>query len=708
MERVRLISARNKTQFYLMQYVDSLRAIAFSLLCGVAFVFVGCDSGGTNGGNQAPTADVTVSSSSVDVGTQVVLDGSGSSAGSGSNLSYNWSLNKPSGSSASLSDPSATQPTFTPDEAGDYTATLEVSSGNETDTDSETVAAEAGTVELSGTIATDSTLTAAQNYLVTGGLTISNGATLTIEPGVHLPFEAGAGLYVDPDAVLDADGISSEPITMTATEGNEQAGWWQGVFSFSAEPNNLLNHVEVRHAGSGSPNSVDDGAVVVAGGSAITVTNSTIAQSGADGLLLNEANSTLDGFSNNTFSGNAEAPVNIPFTNIGAIDSGSSFPDGKTVKVWGGTIDGDRDVTVTALNGDTPYRFARGATIGASTGGSSSVTINSGVEMTFASGAGLYASSGSVLSAEGVSAEESSDGPITMTATEGNAQRGWWQGVFIFSNNANNLLDHVEVRHAGSGSPNTVDDGAVVVAGGSALTVTNSTIAQSGADGLLLNEANSTLDGFSNNTFSDNAEAPVNIPFTNIGAIDSGSSFPDGKTVRVWGGTIEGNRDVTVNALSGDTPYRFARGSTIGASTGGSSSLTINPGVEMTFEADTGLYVSSGAVLAADGTSEDPITMTATEGNKERGWWEGIYVFSDNPNSVLNHVELRHAGSGSPNTVSESANLGIANYSSIELSNSTVTDSGNHGVYCGDTETALTGSGNTIKDNTGQNTKGCS
>ena len=682
-----------------MRSVHSLRVVVLSLVCGGALVFIGCDSGGTNGGSQPPTADITVSSSTVDAGTQVVLDGSASSDPDGDALSYSWSLDTPSGSNASLSDPSAEKPTFTPDVGGDYVAGLEVSDGDATASSSETITAQTSTVQLSGTITTDSTLTAAQNYVVTGGLTISNDATLTIEPGVHLPFQSGAGLYVDPDAVLDADGTSGEPITMTATTGNEQSGWWQGVFSFSAEPNNLLDHVEVRHAGSGSPSTVDDGGVVVAGGSALTVTNSTIAQSGADGLLLHEENSTLDGFSNNTFSGNAEAPVNIPFTNIGAIDGGSTVPDGKTVKVWGGTISGSRDVTVNALDADTPYRFARGATIGASSGGASSVTINPGVEMTFEADAGLYVSSGSVLSADGTA-----DNPITMTATEGNAQPGWWQGVFVFSNDANNLLDHVEVRHTGSGSPNTVGDGGVVVAGGSAVTLTNSTIAQSAAYGLLLTEGNATLDGFSANTFADNADAPIYLPFSNIGRIDGTSTFPDGKTVRVFGTSLseDGATDVTLTALSGDTPYRFASSPAVGDD----ASMTIEPGVEMTFESDVGFRVSDNSSLTADGTSETPITMTATAGNAQQGWWRGIAFYSDNANNLLNHVEVRHAGRSIMSPIPEAANVAISVGASLDITNSTVTDSGNHGIYC-DPPSSATLSGNTYQNNAGQNTEEC-
>ena len=681
-----------------MKFAVPLRVLSLTV-CFSLLVLAGCDSSGPNTQNQPPSVDVTVSSSTVDVGTQVTLDGSGTSDPNDDNLSYNWSLDAPSGSNASLSDVSAQQPTFTPDVAGDYTATLDVSDGDATSSESTTITAQSSTTELSGTISSDSTLTADEDYLVTGTVEIEDGATLTIEPGTHLPFESEAALNINSNSVLDANGTSSEPITMTATEGDEQQGWWGGVAIYSAEPNNRLNHVEIRHAGSEVPGLLaEGGGLAVAGDASVTLTNATIAQSGTFGVYLDGTGAELDGFSNNTFSDNADAPVYVPFTSIGAIDGGSTFADGTTVRIWGATLSGS-DATVTALNGDTPYRFTDGSS---DVGQDATLTVDPGVEMRFASGVGLNVDdvASAVLSADG-----SSENPIRMTATEGNEEAGWWRGIAIYSGNANNLLDHVIIRHGGSDVPGLLaEGGGLALAGGASVTLTNTTIAQSGTFGLYLDGTGAELDGFSENSFSGNTDAPVYIPFTRIGAIDGGSTFPDGKTVRVWGATLSGS-DATVTALDGDTPYRFTDGN---SDVGQDATLTVDPGVEMHFAAEVGLDVDNfaSAVISADGTSNNPIRMTATEGNGEQGWWQGVAIYSDNPNNLLNHVIVRHGGSDVPALLQEGANVALAGDTALELTNAEITDSGANGVYC-DGSASFTTSGNTYSNNGDGDVVGC-
>src|SRR6266545_2927418 len=86
-------------------------------------------SGGSGGGSAAPTAEAK-GDETVPVGIPVTLDGTASNSPSGTPLSFLWTLTeKPSGSTASLANPASVRPTFTPDVAGRYTATLVVTAG---------------------------------------------------------------------------------------------------------------------------------------------------------------------------------------------------------------------------------------------------------------------------------------------------------------------------------------------------------------------------------------------------------------------------------------------------------------------------------------------------------------------------------------------------------------------------------------------------
>jgi hypothetical protein len=96
--------------------------------------------------NSPPQADAGLDQQ-VTTGTPVTLDGSGSTDADGDPITYLWALStRPAGSGASLSDPTATGPTFTPDVGGIYVATLTVRDGRAQDTD--TVTIDANTVPV--------------------------------------------------------------------------------------------------------------------------------------------------------------------------------------------------------------------------------------------------------------------------------------------------------------------------------------------------------------------------------------------------------------------------------------------------------------------------------------------------------------------------------------------------------------------------------
>ena len=69
-----------------------------------------------------PIADAGAAQTVHPVAT-VTLDGSQSFDPNGLPLTYNWTLQAPAGSNATLSDPHAIKPSFTADVLGNYTAT---------------------------------------------------------------------------------------------------------------------------------------------------------------------------------------------------------------------------------------------------------------------------------------------------------------------------------------------------------------------------------------------------------------------------------------------------------------------------------------------------------------------------------------------------------------------------------------------------------
>ena len=117
------------------------------------------------------------------VSAQVTLDGSSSTdADKLDILSYKWTLNKPVGSTASLSSATAQKPTFTADKEGVYVASLVVSDSKSDSSNQSLTRITASTVANSPPVAnagTAQTVTTAGTVTLAGSATDANSDTLT-------------------------------------------------------------------------------------------------------------------------------------------------------------------------------------------------------------------------------------------------------------------------------------------------------------------------------------------------------------------------------------------------------------------------------------------------------------------------------------------------------------------------------------------------
>ena len=105
--------------------------IASALLWFALCLITACSGSDTPPETTTPAPPPTIVANakpdqSVFIGTFVTLNGSKSMNANGTGLTYAWTMNKPAGSKATLSNPAAVNPTFTADVGGTYEATLVV------------------------------------------------------------------------------------------------------------------------------------------------------------------------------------------------------------------------------------------------------------------------------------------------------------------------------------------------------------------------------------------------------------------------------------------------------------------------------------------------------------------------------------------------------------------------------------------------------
>lgn len=634
------------------------------------------DSGNTNNppANEAPSAVADADAQTIDVGEEVTLDASGSSDPDGDNLSFNWSLDAPSGSSAQLSDDQVESPTFTPDVAGDYVATVTVDDGNgESDQADVTITAESAIVEISDDITEDETWTADNLYRVTAFIDVRSGAKLTIEPGVTVEFATDAGLNIRADnSVLVSAGTQEQPITLTGEQ--EKNGYWRGIRINSNSVENEITHTTIEYAGSISAGTYFEAAALTIDQAKVQLADVSITNSGGHGIQTRRDGSQFP-MQNMTFAENEDDHAYIHISQIGYVDAGSTF-DGGYVTAFGGGTTGDMNVS--ALDG-AKFKIENNVDF------EHHVVINAGAEFEFVADAGIVVRNGAVIEAVGTESNK-----IVFTGTSKAA--GAWRGIFIGSSSVDNIMEHVDISYGGSTTMATYFGKSNMAIDNAKITLRNVSFTGSAGYGIETRRDGSDFT-LENSVFDNNAGSDMLIHPTQISGIDSQTNF-NGGNVEVYKGDTDASGSETWSNLNNGAYY-------LSGSVTIENEITIESGSLFEMGTDVKLIVARGTdpgVIKAIGTSGDPIVFTGK--SKAKGAWGGILISSGSVENEMNHVKIEYGGGANLATYMDAGNLGVYNDAFLSLSNAQIENSANYGIIVREGRNAqLDSSGITYSDN---------
>ncbi len=420
-------------------------------------------------------------------------------------------------------------------------------------------------------------------YDVTSGVNVAAGTTLSIGAGQVVKFKTGGEL--DVHGTLQALGTSANPVVFTSlkddtaggdtnADGNASApspGDWYAVYLDNGSTGNVLDHVEVRYAGS-DPFVPDSDVVVDHAGA--TITNSILSDCQLGGLRVQASNPTV---TNVTFQDNFGPAISMDDASSPVLN-GLTFTNNPTngVSIDNGTITAN-----TTWNNPSVAYFING-----------SVTVDTGVTLTIGAGQVVKFKTGyNDLEVKGtLLAAGTASQPITFTSIRDDSAigdtnndgsntspaAGDWLAILLDNGSTGNFLDHVAVRYAGSDG---FVAGGAIYANNAGLTLNNSTISNSAVGGIELAASSPTLTGdtfLNNNGLAIQLDDAVSNP-TLSGASASGNTV-NGISVR--GGTLSGNTTWVAQSL----PYSL------------SGNVTIPQGITLT--------IAAGAVLLGGSTGD--------------------------------------------------------------------------------------------------------
>lgn len=106
--------------------------------------------------------------------------------------------------------------------------------------------------------------------------------------------------------------------------------------------------------------------------------------------------------------------------------------------------------------------------------------------------------------------------------------------------------------------------------------------------------------------------------------------------------------------------------------------VTVNPGVNIQFESNSGFSVENSGSITAVGTVDLPIVFKGAINTP--GSWKGIAIRSNNVSNILSYVTIDGGGSSSFSGADEVANILVDRISQLRMNNCIIKNSGREGL----------------------------
>ncbi|GAB3320860.1 hypothetical protein GCM10027299_14540 [Larkinella ripae] len=484
---------------------------AVAILLSATFLVTGCKKDEVDPTTPPPATNTLTANAGADqevqVGETVKLDGSASADSKGAPLTYQWTVaSKPAKSTAAITSATTAKPTFVADEVGEYELELTVSNANGTSKDKVKLAASvAQPVAIDKNITVKTVLTDRianpdyPDYIVTKSIAATH--ELTINPGVVIAFERDARLDInDGGGLIIAKGTAEKKIRFVGVEKTK--GYWAGIMIYSGSNANVLEHIEVMHAGSRALISSTKAAMALFGGgkAQIALKNSLFSQNDGYGLLVQDGG-ILREFASNSFTKNSEAGIQVDPTNVVRLDAASVFTgeNGRNVvEIKGYYLREGDDITWAGFKDKTPYRLMGDFAVEVG------LTLSPGVTIEAARDIMIMINSKGYLIAKGTATDK-------VTFAGADRTGAYWKGLIIYSTNSRNAIENAEISNGGSMVIVSGKKANLVLYGGN-LSIKNTTITKSGGYGIFVSYTGKlNADASTVNTFMANAQDNIQV-----------------------------------------------------------------------------------------------------------------------------------------------------------------------------------------------------